>query len=290
MLDFAGVVIDGLSYGALLFLMSVGLSVTLGLMGFVNLSHTALAMVGGYFMVFLSQRAGLPFGWAVLGAVIGATLLGALLERGVYQWIYRRDAMVQVLLTIGVMLMLTASVIYVFGPSLQGITIPTSLQGRVALGPLDASRYRLLLLATSVLLVVVLLLGIERTRFGTMIRASVDNQRVAAALGIPIQRIFMATFAVGTALAALGGALSVEALGMDPAFAMKNLVLALLVVVVGGAGSVSGTFVASMALAIFDIACKYYVPEIGSFAMYGLMLVVLMIRPQGIRGVRGATA
>jgi branched-chain amino acid transport system permease protein len=284
MIAFAGVLIDGLSYGALLFLMAVGLSVTLGLMGFVNLSHTALAMVGGYLAVVLAQRAGWPFGAAVLGAVVGATVLGALLERVVFQRTYRRPALVQVLLTIGVTLMATASVTYLFGPSLQGLQIPQVLQGRVSLGPLDASRYRLMLLAVSVVLLVVLMVGIERTRFGTMIRASVNNQRVAAALGIPIQKVFMATFAIGTALAALGGALGVEALGLDPGFAMKNLVLALLVVVVGGAGSVSGTFVASMALAVFDIACKYYAPAIGSFAMYGLMLLVLMIRPQGLRG------
>ncbi len=286
MLPFAGVLIDGLSYGALLFLMAIGLSVTLGLMGFVNLSHTAMAMVGGYLMVALSQRTGLAFGWAVLGAVLGTTLLGVVLERAVFRLVYRRDALVQVLLTIGVMMMVSASMVYLFGPSLQGIRIPEALQGRTSLGPLDASRYRLLLLAVSVVLLVVLLLAFERTRFGTMVRAAVDNQRVAAALGIPIQKVFMATFAVGTALAALGGALGVEALGLDPAFAMKHLVLALLVVVVGGAGSVVGTFVASMGLAVFDIACKYYVPAIGSFAMYGLMLAVLMVRPQGIRGVK----
>ena len=290
MLSFAGVLVDGLSYGALLFLMAVGLSVTLGLMGFVNLAHTALAMVGGYLMVAFTQRAGMSFCWAVLCAVIGTTALGVLLERSIFRLTYRRDALVQVLLTIGVMLMVSASMIYLFGPSLQMIQIPKELKGRVSLGPLDASRYRLMLLAVSVVLLIALLAGFERTRFGTMVRAAVDNQRVAAALGIPIQKVFMTTFAVGTALAALGGALGVEALGLDPAFAMKHLILALLVVVVGGAGSIGGTFVAAMVLAVFDIACKYYVPAIGSFAMYGLMLAVLLIRPQGIRGVKGAAA
>jgi branched-chain amino acid transport system permease protein len=290
MLAFAGVLVDGFSYGALLFLMSIGLSVTLGLMGFLNFSHTALAMVGGYFTVLLMQHAGMPFGWALLGAVAGATFLGALLERTVYRRTYRRAALVQVLLTIGVMLMFGAAAIYLFGPSMQAIDIPEALRGRVVLGQLELSRYRLLLLAVSVVLLAVLLLGIEYTRFGTMIRASVDNQRVASALGIPIQRVFMATFAIGTALAALGGGLGVEVLGLDPNFAMRNLVFALLVVVVGGPGSIVGTFAASMALAVFDIGCKYYVPEIGSFAMYGLMLAVLMFRPQGLGRVAGAAA
>jgi branched-chain amino acid transport system permease protein len=288
MLGFAGVLIDGMSYGALLFLMAIGLSVTLGLMGFVNLSHTALAMVGGYFMVMLSQKAGLPFVPAVLIAVVLATVLGVALERGVYRLAYRRDALVQVLLTIGVMLMVSASMIYFFGPSLQMVEIPDALRGRMSLGPLDVSRYRLMLLVVSVILLIVLTIGFERTRFGTMVRAAVDNQRVAAALGIPIQIVFMATFAIGTALAALGGALGVEALGLDPAFAMKHLIMALMVVVVGGAGSIGGTFIAAMVLAVFDIACKYYVPAIGSFAMYGLMLVFLLIRPQGLRRAGGA--
>ena len=288
MLGFAGVLIDGMSYGALLFLMAIGLSVTLGLMGFVNLSHTALAMVGGYFTVMLSQKAGLPFVPAVLVAVLLTTVLGVALERGIYRLAYRRDALVQVLLTIGVMLMVSASMIYFFGPSLQMVEIPDALRGRMKLGPLDVSRYRLMLLIVSVILLIVLTIGFERTRFGTMVRAAVDNQRVAAALGIPIQVVFMATFAIGTALAALGGALGVEALGLDPAFAMKHLIMALMVVVVGGAGSIGGTFIAAMVLAVFDIACKYYVPAIGSFAMYGLMLVFLLIRPQGLRRAGGA--
>lgn len=290
MLGLLGVLVDGLSYGALLFLMSIGLSVTLGMMGFINLAHTALAMLGGYFAVMFTEGAGWPFGWSVTAAVVAATLVGVVLERGLFRFVYRRSPLAQVLLTLGVLLMMTAAVTYLWSPSLQLIRVPQVLSGRADVGPIDFSRYRLMLLATSVVLLVLLLAGIERTRFGTMLRASVDNQRVAAALGIPIQKVFMSTFAIGTALAALGGALGVEALGLDPSFGMKYLVLALLVVVLGGAGSVSGTFVAAMVLGVFNIACSYYVPAIGSFAMYGLMLVVLLIRPQGIRGVQRAVA
>lgn len=290
MLGFVGVVVDGLSYGALLFLMAIGLSVTLGMMGFINLAHTALAMLGGYFAVTFAHGADWPFGWAVVAAVLASTILGVALERGLFRLVYRRSALAQVLLTLGVLLMMTATVTYVWGPSLQLIHVPPSLSGRADLGPIDFSRYRLMLLAVSVVLLLLLLTGIERTRLGTMIRASVDNQRVAAAMGIPIQKVFMATFAIGTALAALGGALGVEALGLDPTFGMKYLVLALLVVVLGGAGSVSGTFAAAMLLGVFNIACAYYVPAVGSFATYALMLVVLLIRPQGIRGVQREAA
>ena len=290
MLNFIVVLIDGVSYGALLFLLSIGLSITLGMMGFVNLAHTALAMVGGYFVVEFSGRMGWPFGGSVLAAVVLATLVGLVLERSLFQLVYRRSPLAQVLLTVGVMMILGASVTYLWGPSLQLVQIPDALSGRISLGDVSVSRYRLLLLLVSVLLLVVLTLALDRTRFGAMVKASVDNQRVAAALGIPIQKVFMICFAVGTALAGLGGALGVEALGLDPAFAIKYLVLALLVVVVGGAGSVSGTFIAAMALGVFDIATKYYFPALGSFAIYAIMVLILMTRPQGIRGLKKGAA
>lgn len=290
MLNAVVVLIDGVSYGALLFLLAIGLSITLGMMGFVNLAHTALAMVGGYFVVSLAGGMGWPFGWAVLAAVVLATLVGVVLERSLFQLVYRRSPLAQVLLTIGVMMIIGATVTYLWGPSLQLVKIPEALSGRLHVGELSVSRYRLMLFGISLVLVFVLAWALEHTRFGSMVRASVDNQRVAAALGIPIRRVFMVCFAVGTALAGLGGALGVEALGLDPAFAIKYLVLALLVVVVGGAGSVSGTFIAAMGLGIFDVATKYYLPELGSFAMYAVMILLLMARPQGIRGVKKGAA
>lgn len=290
MLNAVVVLIDGVSYGALLFLLAIGLSITLGMMGFVNLAHTALAMVGGYFVVSLAGGMGWPFGWAVLAAVALATLVGVVLERSLFQLVYRRSPLAQVLLTIGVMMIIGATVTYLWGPSLQLVKIPEALSGRLHVGELSVSRYRLMLFGISLVLVFVLAWALEHTRFGSMVRASVDNQRVAAALGIPIRRVFMVCFAVGTALAGLGGALGVEALGLDPAFAIKYLVLALLVVVVGGAGSVSGTFIAAMGLGIFDVATKYYLPELGSFAMYAVMILLLMARPQGIRGVKKGAA
>lgn len=290
MLNAVVVLIDGMSYGALLFLLAIGLSITLGMMGFVNLAHTALAMVGGYFVVSLAGSQGWPFGWAVLGAVVLATVVGVGLERSLFQLVYRRSPLAQVLLTIGVMMIIGATVTYLWGPSLQLVKIPEALSGRLQMGELSVSRYRLMLFGISVVLVITLSWALEHTRFGSMVRASVDNQRVAAALGIPIRRVFMVCFAVGTALAGLGGALGVEALGLDPAFAIKYLVLSLLVVVVGGAGSVSGTFIAAMGLGVFDVATKYYLPELGSFAMYAVMVLILMARPQGIRGVKKGAA
>lgn len=284
MVNFIGVLIDGMSYGALLFLMSIGLSVTLGMMRLINLAHTALAMVGAYLSVYFTQTLGLSFGTAIVCAVITTTLLGAVLERGVFRLVYRRDALSQVMLSIGILMMITAGVTFVWSSSLQLIEIPAALAGRVTLGPLGVSRYRLMLLAISLFLVILMQIGVERTRVGHMIRAAVENQRVAAALGIPIQKVFIGTFAVGSALAALGGALGVEALGLTPSFALQYLVLSLIVVVMGGAGSIRGNFIAALGIGVFDIACKYYLPALGSFAIYGLMLIVLLLRREGIRG------
>jgi branched-chain amino acid transport system permease protein len=283
MVNALSVILDGFSYGALLFLMSVGLSVTLGLMGFVNLAHTAIVMLGGYLLVTCTEMLGLPFIPGVLLAMIGAGLFGAVLERGLFRFVYRAPALDQVLLTVGVMLMIGAAITFLWGPGLQAAHLPSWLDGRVGVGALGMSRYRLFLLATGILVLLALLLGIERTRFGAMIRASVDDQDVSEGLGIPVDRVFMTCFAIGSALAALGGALGVQATSLDPGFATRYLVLALLVVVVGGAGSITGTFAASMLLGVAVVAGAYYLPDLGSFVIYAVMILVLSVRPQGMR-------
>lgn len=288
MLDAAGVVIEGFWSGAVLFLMSVGLSVTLGLMGFVNLAHTAIAMLGGYLLVTCTGALGLPFIPAVLLAALGGGLFGAALERGLFRFVYRAPALDQVLLTVGVMLMISAAITFLWGPGLQALRLPAWLDGRVVIGAVGMSRYRLFLLATGLVVLAALLLGIERTRFGAMIRAAVDDQAVAEGLGIAVDRVFMASFAIGSALAALGGALGVQAVSLDPGFATRYLVLALLVVVVGGPGSITGTFLASMLLGVAVVAGAYYLPALGSFVIYAVMILVLSVRPQGMRGVRRA--
>ena len=281
------VLMDGLAYGALLFMMSVGLSITLGLMGFVNLAHMAIAMLGGYVMVTAMEQLGLSFLAALGTAVVAVGVIGVILERGLFRFVYGAPPLAQVLLTVGTLFMLGAAVTYLWGPGLLSVQIPDWLNGRLSLGPVGVSRYRLFLLLLGLAILGLLVVGMERTRFGAMVRASVDNQEVARSLGIPVDRVFMGTFALGSALSALGGALSVQAMGLDPGFGLKYLVLALLVVVLGGAGSITGTFLASMLIGITMIAVAYYIPWAGAFIIYLVMIAVLTFRPMGLRAARG---
>ena len=282
--NFLGVLFDGLAYGTLLFLISVGLSITLGLMGFINLAHGVFAMAGGYLLVTLMARAGIGF-LPALPVVFFAVAIGSLLlERALYRPLYRSTALNQVLLTVGIIFISIAAANFLFGPGQQPVLLPDALNGQLSVFGIDLSRYRLFLMAVGAAITVALVFGLERTRFGAMIRASVDNQRTAAAMGIRVERVFQVTFALGSGLAGLGGALGVNVIGLDPNFALKFLVYFLLVVVVGGPGSVIGTLLAALLLGVADIAGKYYVPEIGAFVIYAAMIVLLLLFPHGLLG------
>lgn len=285
-MGFLGVVFDGIAYGALLFLISVGLSVTLGLMNVVNLAHGAFAMFGGYASIWLASSWGVPFLGTLPLVFLGGAAAGALAERALYRRLYRASHLDQVLFTIGLTFMAVATANFFWGPGQQRVQLPGFLQGQVRVLGLDLGAYRLFLLGLVVLISLALTALIERTRHGARLRASVDNQLVSAGLGIPVQHVFCVTFALGSGLAALGGALGIELLGLEPNFALEYLVYFLLVVSVGGAGSVPGTALAALLLGLFDVAGKYYVPELGGFIIYALMIVLLMLFPAGLRGRR----
>jgi len=277
---------DGIAYGMLLFILAVGLSVTMGLMNFINLAHGAFAMVGGYITVLLMQRLGLPFLLAQPAAFFGAALLGALLERTLYRPLYHRPHLDQVLFSIGLVFMAIAAVDYFIGSSQQILQLPAWLKGRTELGSgawqLGMGHYRLFIIAVCLVLTLVLQLILSRTRFGSRLRASVDDQRVAAGLGINVNRVFLTTFAVGSGLAGLGGALGAEVLGLDPNFPLKFMVYFLIVVAVGGTTSITGPLLAALLLGIADVAGKYYIPKLGAFIVYCLMIAILIWRPQGL--------
>jgi branched-chain amino acid transport system permease protein len=285
--NFLGVLFDGLAYGTLLFLISVGLSITLGLMGFINLAHGVFAMAGGYLLVTLMAQAGLGF-MVALPVVFGVVALASLLlERTLYRPLYKSTALNQVLLTVGILFIAIAGASYIWGPGQQPVLLPEALNGQFTLFGIELSRYRLFLMAVGAVITLALVFGLERTRFGAMIRAAVDNQRTAASMGIRVERVFQLTFALGSGLAGLGGALGVNVLGLDPNFALKYLVYFLLVVVVGGPGSVVGTLLAALLLGVADIAGKYYVPQIGAFVIYGAMILLLLLFPHGLLGRKG---
>ncbi|MDR6742735.1 branched-chain amino acid ABC transporter permease [Herbaspirillum huttiense F1] len=285
--NFLGVLFDGIAYGSLLFLISVGLSVTMGMMNFINLAHGAFAMLGGYVCVTLLNRIGVPFLATLPLAFIAAAAVGLILERSLYRRLYKASHLDQVLFSIGLTFMAVAGATWQWGPTQQPVVLPDWLRGQVSLLGLDVGAYRVFLIGVVVIVTVALGLLIERTRFGAQIRASVDNQVAAAGLGINVSRVFSLTFALGSGLAGLGGGLGIDVLGLDPTFPVKYMVYFLLVVAVGGAGTIKGPLLAALILGVFDVAGKYYVPEIGAFVIYGLMVVLLILFPAGLMRRRG---
>ncbi len=277
---------DGIAYGMLLFVLALGLSVTMGLMNFINLAHGAFAMAGGYLLIVLMQQAGWPFLACLPAAFVATALAGALLEPLIYRPMYGRPHLDQVLFSIGLTFMAVASVSYFIGPQPQNVQLPHFLLHRFEFGHgawrLGMSAYRLLIVGLCIVLALALQTLLTRTRFGSRLRAAVDDPRVAAGLGIPVNRVFLVTFAVGSGLAGLGGALGADVLGMDPSFPLKYMVYVLIVCAVGGTSSITGPLVAALVLGIADVFGKYYVPKLGAFVVYVLMIAILLWRPQGL--------
>ena len=281
-----GVLFDGVAYGSLLFIIAVGLSVTLGLMNFVNLAHGAFAMLGGYVCVMLMTRAGVPFLATLPIAFVAAAVAGLVLERLLYRHLYKANPLDQVLFSIGIVFMSIAIATYFFGASQQPVSLPSYLRGQVHVAGVDLGVYRIFLIVVVAVLTLALQYMLDHTRFGSQVRASVDNATAAAGLGINVNRVFALTFALGSGLAGLGGGLGIDVLGLDPTFPLKYMVYFLLVVSVGGSGTIKGPLIAALILGVFDVAGKYYVPQVGAFVIYALMVLLLIIFPAGLYGRR----
>jgi branched-chain amino acid transport system permease protein len=277
---------DGVAYGMLLFVLALGLAVTMGLMNFINLAHGAFAMAGGYLLIALMQRAGWPFLLCLPAAFAATAAAGALLEATLYRRMYAKPHLDQVLFSIGLTFMAVATVDYVMGSSPQVVELPAWLRQRFEFGSgalmLGMGAYRLFIIATCVALALGLQAVLTRTRFGSRLRAAVDDPRVAAGLGIPVKQIFLLTFAVGSGLAGLGGAMGADILGMDPTFPLKYMVYFLIVCAVGGTHSITGPLLAALVLGVADVMGKYYIPKLGGFVVYVLMIAILLWRPQGL--------
>jgi branched-chain amino acid transport system permease protein len=273
---------DGFAYGMLLFVLSVGLSVTLGMMNFVNLAHGSFAMVGGYVTVTLMHRLGWPFFATLPAAFIASAAVSVVIERLLYRRLYRASELDQSLLTIGIVFVSIAVAAYIFGTTQQPVELPAYLHERFVFGEFRFASYRIFLVVSALVIAALLVLGLDYTRFGAQIRACVDNQRMARGLGLNVDRIFSITFAIGSGFAGLGGALAIEIVGLDPNFGLKYLVFMLIVVAVGGLASIRGAFVTAAMLGIIDIFSKYYVPQIGAFILYLVMVGFLVWRPTGL--------
>ncbi|NDA46743.1 MAG: branched-chain amino acid ABC transporter permease [Alphaproteobacteria bacterium] len=282
------ILFDGLAYGMLLFILAVGLCVTLGLMNFINLAHGAFAMAGGYVTALLMNRLGFSFYLCLPAAFVVCALLGVVLERTLYVRLYDKTHLDQVLFSIGLIFVAMASVDYFMGANPQNIILPASLQGRIDLLGASVGIYRLFVIVICGLLAMALQYALIRTRFGSRLRAAVDDGRVARGLGIDVAQIFTITFAIGSGLAGLGGALGTGILSIDPSFPLKYMILFLVVISVGGTSTITGPFFASILLGVADVTGKYFIPSIGGFIIYTIMVVVLILRPQGLF-VRGGS-
>ncbi len=282
MLTLFNVLIDGLAYGMVLFIIAVGMTVTLGLMRFVNLAHGAFAMIGGYVAALLTREAQWSFWLALPAALVVTAAVGALLEAGVLRHLYRRSELEQVLFTIGLAFFLIAAINALAGPQVQLIVLPPLLLQPVDLGLRTLPAQRLLVIGAGLLVAAATAWTVARTRFGIWLRAAVDGPDTAAALGIPIRTVQCASFAAGAALAALGGVLGAELMPLEPYYALKYLVLVLVVVAVGGMGSLLGSLVAAVALGTVETASKYFASDWGSLFFFLAMALLLAWRPQGL--------
>ncbi len=283
-IDIASILLGGLAAGMVLFIVSVGLSVTMGLMGFVNLAHGGFAMLGGYVIVLAMRHWGVGFVPALAIGFVVIAAVSIVFERLLYARLYRAGELDQVLFTIGLVFIMIASVTLVVGPENQPLVLPDVLKGQINLGLLEYRTYSVFLIVTGAVIVIALWLGFERTRFGAQIRAAVDNRRMAESLGINIDRLFAVTFGFGSGMAALGGGLGAEFLGLDPQYALKYLVFFLIAVSVGGLGTVTGVFYASLIIGVLDFALKLYIPKGGTLFIYALTILLLLLRPQGLFG------
>jgi branched-chain amino acid transport system permease protein len=271
----------GVAYGVLLFLMSAGLAVTQGLMRFANLAHAAFAMLGGYIAVTLMNAYGWPFLLTLPVAALGTALFAGVFERVLFRRFYNVSQLYQIMLTVGIVSMSAAAATFIWGPVNQPVNLPSYLSGSIAVGGFEIDRYRLFLILAGGLVVWGLIYGIDRTSFGAKVRAAVDNRRVTMSCGINVDRLFMSAFFIGSALAGLGGALAINIVGLSPSFVLEFLALVLIVVTLGGQGSMKGTLGAALLLGIVDVAGKYYVPQTGPFLIYALTVVVLFWKPNG---------
>ncbi len=283
-IDVISTLLGGVAAGMVLFIVSVGLSVTMGLMGFVNLAHGGFAMIGGYLIVLAMNRLGMPFVAALAIGFVVVAAVSTIFERLLYSRLYRATELDQVLFTIGLVFMMIASVTLAVGPETQPLTLPTWLQGQINLGFISYRTYSIVLIAVGTVIMLGLWLGFERTRMGAQIRAAVDNRRMAESLGINITRLFTLVFAFGSGMAALGGGLGAEFLGLDPQYPLKYLVIFLIVVAVGGLGRITGVFYASLIIGVVDFALKKYLPQGGTVFIYGMTILLLLWRPQGLFG------
>lgn len=278
------IAVDALAYGMVLFVISVGLSLTMGLMRVVNLAHGAFAMVGGYVASVLGTSYGVPFPLMLVGAVVFTVALAVPLERVLYRRIYGRPELTQVLMTIGITFVIIGVANWLLGPTLKTIPLPDVLRAPTDLGFRTVSTHRIFVILCGLAIAAGLWFVIERTSFGVRLRAAVDNASMAAALGVRTSRVYALSFALATGLAAFGGVIGAELLPIEPYYALRYMVTFLVVVCVGGAGSIPGALLACLLLGAIDTSGRYFMPNFGEFFFYFAVIAIVLVFPRGLMG------
>src|SRR5271169_491034 len=282
---FVAQLLNGLVYGVLLFLIATGLSLIFGLMNVVSLAHGSFFMLGAYFGLSIFKITG-SFWWALVLAPIPVIVFGVLMELLFLRPLYRRGHLDQVLLTFGFTFVFLDLVQTVWGRSVLRLPAPAALQGTMQIGLGVFSAYRLFLIGFGFAVALLLWLFLERSRIGAMVRAGVDNAGMAAGLGANVPALFTGIFGFGVALAALGGIAAAPVLGLYPGMDSEILIPAFIVIVIGGMGSLRGAFVGSLLIGVADTFGKAYFQSIALFLIYLAMTAVLLIRPQGLFGIK----
>lgn len=276
------VLANGVAVGAVLFLMAAGLSLLIGAMGVLNLAHGAVYMVGAYLAWTIGIDHGLPFPVAVAGAGVGAAVLGVAFERLFHLIQGRPDE--QILLSFGLIYVITNATQWIWGPIAKSPFQVSWLSGSVELGSVAIPTVRLAIAAVGFVVAAVLWFVQERTRAGAIVRAGMDDPSMVRALGINLDVVVAGVFVLGSAVAGVAGAMGGLVSGPSSAQAIDVLLLALIVVVVGGVGSVAGTFVAAILIGVLDAYSRSWFPGMSSVTLYALMAAVLVVRPTGLSG------
>jgi branched-chain amino acid transport system permease protein len=292
MLSVFAVLIDGTIYASWLFLVAAGLTVIYGVMRILNMAHGSFYAIGayaaasaiGWYFSDGSGSAGVSFLILIGCALLAGLVVGTLVERGLLRFMYGRDEILMVIITYALLLILEDAMKMVWGVNPYFAYQPYTALGRTALGDLKVSNYDLALIGVALAVGAALWAWLERTNLGKVLRAVIDDREIATAMGVNVKRMFTLTFLIGTILGAMAGALTAPAISVVPGIGVEVIVLAFAVVVVGGLGSIEGAAVGALLVGLSRAAAVHYAPEFELFVIYGVMSLVLAVRPQGLFG------
>jgi branched-chain amino acid transport system permease protein len=280
------VLLFGISYGLVLALIAIGLVVTMGLMRVTNLAHGAFAAIGGYVSTGLMAKAGVPFPLAIVIASLAVAAFSIVVERAFFVYLYTATELEQVLLTIGLDFIVIGALTFVYGPNIYSTPLPGYLSANIDLGVRTIETYRLVVVAVSLIVIGGLWYIFDRTTLGARLRAAVDNRTMAQSMGINVPVLFSLTFALGSGLAAFGGALGSPMLPLEPLYPFKYLILVLVVVALSGFGNVKSVVGVAIIVGIVETAGRLFFPGLGAFLIYLLLIVLMIWRRDGLFSAR----